>query len=200
MPDNEVILWDLESDRAEPIAELRGHDRDVTSLAFSPTGDMLASGSDDDHIRLWSVPTGDELGVLDGHTDLVQTLTFSPDGSLLASGGEDFTLRVWDVARRVQLGQPWQWRDATVTALAIGRRWPHADGGPGERRSCAGRSAPTVGARRPALSPDASCPPRSGPSWRRTTDRPTSAHTIPTTSRLHRSGLWTGPTLWNARR
>jgi len=58
---------------------------------------MLASGSDDDTIRLWDPHTGQRIGEpLTGHTDGVTSVMFSPDGGMLASGSADFTIRLHD--------------------------------------------------------------------------------------------------------
>lgn len=70
----------------------------VKSLAFSPNGRILASGSWNNNIELWDASSGKLLSTLEGHSDVVSTLAFSPDGSILASGSGDNTLRLWDAA------------------------------------------------------------------------------------------------------
>ena len=67
------------------------------ALAYSPNGDRLASGSNDDTVRLWDPKTGTELEILKGHTGDVRAVAFSPDGGMLASGdGNDNEIRLWD--------------------------------------------------------------------------------------------------------
>ncbi|KAJ7842474.1 hypothetical protein B0H14DRAFT_3868883 [Mycena olivaceomarginata] len=78
----------------------------VTSVAFSPDGTRVASGSADT-IRVWDVATGQQIGdPLAGHTDSVKSVAFSPDGKRIASGSRDKTIRVWDAATGQQVGDP----------------------------------------------------------------------------------------------
>ena len=75
---------------------LKGHSDDVRSVAFSPDGKRLASGSGDDTIKLWDTITGNELLMLKGHSGDVHSVAFSPDGKCMASGSRDKTIRLWD--------------------------------------------------------------------------------------------------------
>jgi WD40 repeat protein len=70
----------------------------VRSVAISPDGKTIASGSQKGTIRLWDAATGRELKVLTGHTAGVDGLAFSPDGKLLASSSWDHSARLWEVA------------------------------------------------------------------------------------------------------
>ena len=77
------------------------HQGAVSTLAFSPDGKTLASGSDDRTIRVWDVESGKEKAVLTGHSEPVRTVVFSPDGKTLASGAgarssSDRSIRLWD--------------------------------------------------------------------------------------------------------
>jgi WD40 repeat protein len=74
---------------------LQGHSGWFRTVAFSPDGTRLASGSGDATVRLWSPTTGALLQTLQGHSGWVFTVAFSPDGTRLASGSEDATVRLW---------------------------------------------------------------------------------------------------------
>jgi WD40 repeat protein len=75
----------------------RGHQESVGSVAFSPDGKHIVSGSEDETIRIWDADTGQSLmGPLEGHQDSVWSVAFSPDGKRIVSGSEDKTIRIWD--------------------------------------------------------------------------------------------------------
>lgn len=82
----------------EEVRLLRGHTDDVVTVAFSPDGSKIASGADDNTIRIWETHTGSELSVLRGHDNNVHSVAFSPDGTQLASGGADGKIWLWNVA------------------------------------------------------------------------------------------------------
>jgi len=73
------------------------HPNWVNSVAFSPDGHLLASGSGDKTILLWDTRTRRKLKVLAGHAGPVNAVSFSNDGQLLASGSNDGTVRIWKV-------------------------------------------------------------------------------------------------------
>src|SRR5579862_2707847 len=68
----------------------------ITSLAFSPSGKTLVSGSMDNAIKLWDLGNGTEKATLTGHRG-VWSVAFSPEGKTLASGSADKTIKLWDV-------------------------------------------------------------------------------------------------------
>ncbi|KAF8207917.1 WD40-repeat-containing domain protein, partial [Mycena galopus ATCC 62051] len=77
----------------------------VSSVAFSPDGKQIASGSYKT-IQIWDVAIGQQVGeALAGHTDQVNSVAFSPDGTHIASGSADKTTRIWDVVTGQQVGE-----------------------------------------------------------------------------------------------
>ena len=100
--DGSVDLWDTDTGILRYLLE--GHKGNVHSLAFSPSGRLLASGSREQvagqtsgEIRVWDTATGALRSCLTGHTDTVSALAFSPSGEWLASGSYDTTIRLWKV-------------------------------------------------------------------------------------------------------
>jgi WD40 repeat protein len=76
---------------------LQDYSWSVESIAFSPNGKFLASGSSDKTVKLWSVESQKQVTRLQGHSSLVKSVAFSPDGKLLASGSADKTVKLWNV-------------------------------------------------------------------------------------------------------
>jgi WD40 repeat protein len=83
-------------------ADPEGHTDSVSSLAFSPDGRWLASGSIDRTVRIWDVAARRTVAVLREHLADVVAVAWSPDGRRLATASQDGAVRLWDVAQPAQ--------------------------------------------------------------------------------------------------
>jgi WD40 repeat protein len=94
---HDVEIYEVPSGKL--LRKMKGqHDFPVFTLAFQPSGKLLATAGEDATIKLWNVATGDEVRTLQGHVWGVRSIAFSPDGKFLASGSGDMTVRLWEVA------------------------------------------------------------------------------------------------------
>jgi WD40 repeat protein len=96
--------------------------RDVRSIAYSPKGRYVASGSADAHAYLWDTSTGRSTALKDdsdGHTDAVNAVGFSPDGKRLVSGSDDRTAKLWSVPDGKLLASLTGEHDGAVTTVAF---------------------------------------------------------------------------------
>ncbi|TFY54734.1 hypothetical protein EVJ58_g8685 [Rhodofomes roseus] len=124
-PSGAIHVRDAETGDAigQPI---QGHTEGVLSLAFSPDGKFIASGSYDTTVRVWSFEHGKLAGhrVLKGHATFVKSVVFSPDGRLLASASDNGEICIWDAAQTTtghtdSIGErPRHTRDVTLVAFS----------------------------------------------------------------------------------
>ena len=101
-------------------AVIKGHIGSVVSVAFSPDGKRIVSGSLDNTIRVWDIITGNQIGEpFTGHASDVLSVAFSPDGKRIVSGSFDSTIRIWDVATGKQIGEPLTGHTGSVIFVAF---------------------------------------------------------------------------------
>ncbi|MBE7385410.1 MAG: hypothetical protein F6J95_028925 [Leptolyngbya sp. SIO1E4] len=92
---NEIVVWNLSQNQQQFTCE--GHSAWVMCVDYHPSQPILASGSNDQTIRLWDAITGQGLKTLKGHDSWIQAIRFSPNGRWLASGSNDADVRLWDI-------------------------------------------------------------------------------------------------------
>ncbi len=91
------LAYKLKNHKWRCVHTLSGHSSFVNSLAISPDGKILASGSWDKTIKIWNLETGEFIGTLTGHSDRVNSVAISGDGKMLASGSSDETIKFWNL-------------------------------------------------------------------------------------------------------
>ncbi len=78
---------------------LTGHSLGINSVAISPDGQTVVSGSYDKTINIWNLANGNLIGTLVGHSRGVLSVAISPDGQTLVSGSDDKTINIWNLTK-----------------------------------------------------------------------------------------------------
>jgi WD40 repeat protein/tetratricopeptide (TPR) repeat protein len=101
-----------------PIGKPLEHQGPVSSVAFSPDGKTVLTGSEDKTARLWDVATAEPLGHPFMHQEPVVSAAFNADGTAILTHSTDGKARLWSVASGTPLGQPLEFVDQ-VAAVAF---------------------------------------------------------------------------------
>ncbi|KAE9393321.1 WD40 repeat-like protein, partial [Gymnopus androsaceus JB14] len=118
-------------------AVLTGHISMVNSVAFSPDGTRIVSGSHDLTVRIWNAETGMIIGEpLEGHTGSVTSVAFSPDGKKIVSGSNDQTVRIWNAESRMMIGEPLEGHTVAVDSVAFSPDGQRIVSGSGDQTVC----------------------------------------------------------------
>ncbi|KAF9456289.1 hypothetical protein BDZ94DRAFT_1315293 [Collybia nuda] len=117
---NHIHLW--ADDGTHLKYPISGHTEKVSSVAFSPDGKNILSGSHDGTIRMWNVHNGQAIGSpLIGHTGSgpILAVAFSPDSQYFVSGSADHTLQLWKTDGAVQFGSLLKGHSGEVISVAF---------------------------------------------------------------------------------
>ena len=89
-----IGIWLYDMTTYQEVALWTGYMVPISSIAFSPDGKTIVSGSNDGNVRLWDVNTGKNIQTFKRNARLVWSVCFSPDGNVIASGSADKTIRL----------------------------------------------------------------------------------------------------------
>ncbi|KAI8867196.1 putative Angio-associated migratory cell protein [Ramicandelaber brevisporus] len=115
-----MYLWEP-SESKKPITRLNGHQKLVNHVSFSPDGNLIASASFDNSVKLWDGYTGKFLSALRGHVSAVYQVCWSPDSRILLSASKDTTIKAWDLrTKKMKSDLPGHDREAKTTSSNFG--------------------------------------------------------------------------------
>ncbi len=114
--DEKLALYEVKT--LTHVRTFEGHTGWVTSVAFSNDEQTIASGNEDNTVRLWSIAEKNPLHTFKGHTHSVASVAFSSDGQMLVSGSDDHTIRLWSVYKRKPL-YSFEGHTGPVTSVAF---------------------------------------------------------------------------------
>jgi WD40 repeat protein/CRP-like cAMP-binding protein len=116
---SEIFIWNVNTG-SQLLTLVEQQTGLILSLAFTPEGNRLASGSDNHTITLWDLTSGEKIALpLSRHRSAVTSLAFSLDGKTLASGSEGNTIILWDMDTNQPIGEPLAGATGSVLSLVF---------------------------------------------------------------------------------
>jgi len=115
------VLWSVSLNAQQenkPLKILKGHQKEVTDLVFSPDGRFMASASWDNNVYIWEVMKVAIVDSLTAHNSAVFAVDWSADGKYIASAGWDLKICIWN-ARTYELEMTLEGNSARITDLAF---------------------------------------------------------------------------------
>ena len=98
----------------------------MLTIAYSPNGSRIISGSQDGTVRIWDAEIGAAIGrSLKGHTDTVWSVAYSPDGQHIISGSADRTIRIWDAETGTGFGKTLEWHTGDINSVVCSPNGQH---------------------------------------------------------------------------
>jgi len=94
----DLFLYAWKNEISRLIRTFIGHSDEVNTIAITPDGSLVLSGSRDKTLKLWEISTGKEIRTFTGHSDEVTAIAITPDGKFAISGSWDNTLKLWEIA------------------------------------------------------------------------------------------------------
>lgn len=94
-----AFIWDMRTSHV--VQSFEGHQSDINSVKFHPSGDAISTGSDDSTCRLFDLRADKEVAVYSKESIIfgVNSVDFSVSGRLLFAGYNDYTVNVWDTLK-----------------------------------------------------------------------------------------------------
>ena len=95
-----IFVWNFKP-QMRPF-KFSGHKGAITDLAINPLGDIIASSSTDQTVRLWTNAVGGKNKILKCHPSPIRSVDFSSDGKLLMTGSNDKTIKIFELYPKIK--------------------------------------------------------------------------------------------------